>query len=155
MYHLAQLNIARFKYTPTEPGLADFMAALDPINSLADASPGFVWRLQDEAGNATSIHAFDDPLLLVNMSVWEDVDSLHTFVYKSNHTGIMRRRAEWAHRMDEAYMVLWWVPEGHIPSLEEAKAKLDLLRREGPTPHAFTFRDRFEPPDSAGGAPPG
>ena len=145
MSQLAQLNIARFKYSPEDPGLADFMAALDPINALADSSRGFVWRLQDDSGNATGIHAFDDPLLLVNLSVWEDIDSLYEFVYRSDHTAIMRRRAEWAHKMDEAHMVLWWVPEGNKPTLDEAKAKLELLRREGPTPQAFTFRHRFEP----------
>jgi hypothetical protein len=145
MPHLAQLNIARFKYAPEDPGLADFMAALDPINALADSSPGFVWRLQDESGNATGINAFDDPMTLVNMSVWEDVDSLYEFVYRSPHIGIMRRRAEWTQRMEEAHMVLWWIPEDHIPTLDEAKGKLDLLRGTGPTPEAFTFRDRFPP----------
>lgn len=143
---LAQLNIARFKFPTDDPRLADFMDALDPINKIADESPGFVWRLQDDTGNATSIHVFDDPLLLVNLSVWEDADSLFDFVYRSQHTAIMRRRAEWADRTDEAYLVLWWVEDGHIPTVEEAKGRLELLRTNGPNPDAFTFRNRFPAP---------
>ena len=147
MYRLAQVNVARFKFTPEDPRLAGFMDALEPINALADDAPGFVWRLQDDSGNATAVHAFDDPMLLINMSVWEDADSLHDFVFRTQHAAIMRRRAEWAHRMEEAYVVLWWVPKGHHPSLEEARERLALLQTNGPTEEAFTFRHRFAPPD--------
>jgi hypothetical protein len=104
-----------------------------------------VWRLQTEDGNATAVHVFDDDLLLVNMSVWESLDALAEFVYRSEHVAVMRRRGEWFERMDEAFLVLWWVPAGTIPSVADAQARLELLRREGPTPMAFTFRHHFEP----------
>jgi len=146
MYQLAQLNIAKFKYTPDEPELKGFMDALDEINALSDAAQGFVWRLQDESGNATGIQVFDDPKTLVNMSVWEDVDSLKNFVYKSGHMPIMRRRDEWADRMDTPYQVMWWVPADHEPTLDEAKAKLEYLTDHGPSQDAFTFRSPFPPP---------
>lgn len=149
MYELAQVNVARFKFPPEDPRLAGFMEALDPVNALADDAPGFVWRLQDDSGNATSIHAFDDPLLLINLSVWQDIDALHDFVYRTQHAAVMRRRAEWADRMEEAYLVLWWVPAGHRPDLAEARERLEHLRTHGPTPTAFTFRDRFDPPEAA------
>jgi hypothetical protein len=129
--------------------MADFVNNLDPINALAETSPGFVWRLQTEEGNATALRPTDNENLLVNMSVWEDADSLSRFVFKSAHTEFMRRRAEWFDRMKEAYLVLWWVPKGHRPTVEEALAKLAHLRAHGPTPQAFTFRTAFPPPDAA------
>ncbi len=125
-----------------DPTMAGFVARLDEINALADRSPGFVWRLQTEAGDATAIRAFPDPLLLVNLSVWESVEALREFTYRSAHAGVMRRRAEWFERMDEPHLVLWWVPAGDLPTLDEAKARLDRLRSEGPSPEAFTFRSR-------------
>ena len=123
-----------------------FMSRLDEINAIADGTPGFVWRLQTEEGNATSIHAFDDPMLLVNMSVWESVEALHEFTYRSDHRELLRSRADWFERHEGPFQVLWWVPAGHIPSLEEAKTKLELLTESGPGPAAFTFKDRFDPP---------
>lgn len=139
-YHLAQLNIARLLAPLDSPQLADFVAALEPVNALADGSPGFVWRLQTEDGDATSIRAFDDDMLIVNMSVWESAEALADFVYRSDHRSVLRRRREWFERMDEAYVVLWWVPAGHLPSIEEAKERLARLRNDGSSPHAFTFR---------------
>jgi hypothetical protein len=155
-FHLAQLNVARFKLPLEDPAMAGFVEQLDPVNALADVAPGFVWRLQTEEGNATSIRAFDDDLLLVNMSVWESVEVLADFVYRSGHVEVMRRRREWAERMPEAYMVLWWIPAGGIPSVEEAKGRLDHLREHGPTPQAFTFKNRYLPPEPGGrgGCPP-
>jgi hypothetical protein len=152
-YHLAQLNIARFKLPMEDPAMAGFVEQLDPINALADEAPGFVWRLQTEEGNATSIHAFEDDLMLVNMSVWESVEALADFVYRSGHIEVMRRRREWATRMPEAYMVLWWVPAGELPSVEEAKGRLAQLRERGPTPQAFTFKERFSPDEAAVASP--
>jgi Domain of unknown function (DUF3291) len=149
LHHVAQLNIARFKAPMDDPSLAGFVEQLDPINALADGWPGFVWRLQTEEGNATSIRAFDDDLMLVNMSVWESIDALAEFVYRSGHVDVMRRRREWAEHMKEAYMCLWWIPGGHIPAIEEAKERLEHLRRHGPTPTAFTFKRRFEPAEDA------
>ena len=148
-YHLAQLNIARALAPMDDPKMADFVARLDEINRLADGSPGFVWRLQDESGDATAIRAFDDPNLLVNMSVWESPDALFDYVYRSGHARVMARRRDWFDMPADAHTVLWWIPAGHIPSLEEAKARLDLLRAEGPGPRAFTFKNRFPPPDAS------
>jgi heme-degrading monooxygenase HmoA len=127
------------------PLLAEFVAALDPINELADRSPGFVWRLQTEEGNATSLRAYDDDSIMVNMSVWETLEALRAFVYSSNHVGVMRRRREWFEHMAEAFLALWWVPVGHIPSIKEAEERLDHLREHGPSPFAFTFREHYEP----------
>jgi hypothetical protein len=142
-HHLAQLNVARFLMPLDDPSMAGFVEMLDPINELADGAPGFVWRLQTEEGNATSIHAFADDLLLINMSVWESVEALADFVYRSPHVEVMRRRREWATRMAEAYMCLWWIPAGEIPTIDEAIERLDGLREYGPTPRAFTFKKRF------------
>jgi hypothetical protein len=149
VHHLAQLNIARFKAPMDDPGMAGFVEQLDPVNALADSWPGFVWRLQTEEGNATAIHAFDDDLLLVNMSVWESVEALGEFVYRSGHVEVMRRRRDWATRMAEAYMCLWWIPAGEIPTIEEAKERLNHLREHGPTARAFTFKRRFAPEEDA------
>jgi len=146
-YELAQLNIAVMKEPLESPGMADFVANLDRINALAEASAGFVWRLQTEEGDATGLRPMGENTL-VNMSVWRDVASLNEYVYRSAHAGIMRRRKEWFERMSEAYFVLWWVPRGHRPSINEASAKLALLRERGPTPEAFTFRQSFGPPDA-------
>jgi hypothetical protein len=145
-YHLAQLNIGILRGPLDSPIVAGFVAALDPINALADKSPGFVWRLQTEDGNATSVRPFEDESILVNMSVWESREALADFVYRSAHTPVMRRRREWFHQMAEAYLVLWWVPAGHIPSTAEARERLEHLRVHGPTPYAFTVREPFPPP---------
>jgi len=146
-HHLAQLNIGRIVgATPDDPRMADFMAALDEINALAEASPGFVWRLQDEAGNATAIHAFDDPRLLLNMSVWRSLDELAAFTYKTAHTAFLKRRREWFEPLTGPHLVLWWIAAGHLPSIEEARDRLAHLERHGPSARAFTFRDRFPPP---------
>jgi hypothetical protein len=148
-HHLAQLNVARFKAPIDRPSMAGFVEQLDPVNALADDSPGFVWRLQTDEGNATAIHAFDDDLLLVNMSVWESIEALREFVYRSGHVEVMRRRREWAERMAEAYLCLWWIRAGAIPTLEEAKERLYHLREHGPSPAAFTFKRHF-PPEADG-----
>ena len=143
-WHLAQLNVGRSLEPLDSPTLAGFMEALDPINALADAAPGFVWRLQTDAGNATDIKALpDDPLFILNLSVWESFEALGDFVYRSDHVRIMRQRAQWFERMTEAIVVLWWIPAGTVPTVPEALDRLELLRREGPTPAAFSFRSAF------------
>jgi len=147
-HELAQLNIGIIKAPMDSPVMADFAANLDRINALAEATPGFVWRLQTDEGNATAIRPFENENLLLNLSVWRDVESLHKYVYGSAHVEIMRRRREWFERMDEAFLVLWWVPKGHRPGVEEAIARLDLLRARGPTSEAFTFRQAFAAPDA-------
>lgn len=150
-YELAQLNVGIIKGPMDSPVMAEFAANLDRINALADRSPGFIWRLQTEEGNATAIRPFPDENLLMNMSVWRDLQSLSEYVYRSAHAEIMRRRREWFERMSEAYLVLWWVPAGHRPGIEEAIARLEGLRAHGPTPEAFTFRRAFPAPDAAPG----
>jgi len=147
-YELAQLNIGIIKGPMDSPVMADFAANLERINALADRSTGFVWRLQTEDGDATSIRPFDDENLLINMSVRRDVESLNQYVYSSAHVEVMRRRKEWFERMKEAFLVLWWIPANHRPSIQEAIAKLEILRAKGPTADAFTFRRAFPPPDA-------
>jgi uncharacterized protein DUF3291 len=124
--------------------MAEFVANLDPLNSLADSSPGFVWRLQTEDGDATSIRAFEDERMIINMSVWESIEQLAEFVYRSGHVAVMRRRRAWFERI-RLYLALWAVPEGHIPSIEEAQERLAYLEEHGPSPYAFTFKKRFLP----------
>lgn len=148
-YELAQLNVALMRAPLDAPEMADFVANLDRINALAEDSPGFVWRLQTEEGDATALRS--DLLgdnVLVNMSVWSGVEALHAYVYRSAHVEVMRRRREWFERMGEAYVVLWWVPRGHRPSVAEAAQRLQHLRAHGPTREAFTFRQAFPAPDA-------
>jgi hypothetical protein len=151
-FQLAQLNIARALAPMDDPLMAEFVARLDEVNALADSSPGFVWRLQDESGNATSIQAFDDPRLLANMSVWESLEALFSYVYRSDHTKVLARRREWFEMPNGPQLVLWWVPSGHRPDLAEAKSRLERLTRDGPTADAFTFKKHFPPPTGQTGA---
>lgn len=145
-YQLAQVNIALPQEPLDTPLLAEFVAALAPVNALADASPGFVWRLQTDDGDATAIRVFDDDRLIVNMSVWQSFEALADFVYRSAHTNVMRHRREWFHRLGELHMALWWVPAGHEPGVAEAEERLRLLQAHGPSAAAFTFRAPFPPP---------
>jgi hypothetical protein len=153
-YHVAQCNIGRVLAPLDTPQLAEFVAALEPINRMADDAPGFVWRLQTEAGDATAIRAFEDDMLLLNMSVWESIEALAEFTYRTPHRDVLRRRREWFERLADAYLVLWWVPRGHLPTVVEARERLEALRRDGPTREAFTFRSPFPPPDTAGAPDP-
>jgi hypothetical protein len=148
-HHLAQVNIATLRFPLDGPELAGFVAGLEPINALADAQPGFVWRLQTEDGDATSIRPFDDERIMVNLSVWASLEALRAFVYASRHLDVMRRRREWFHRMADPYLALWWLPAGTIPTVAEARRRLDLLARLGPGPDAFTFREPFPAPAGA------
>lgn len=142
--HLAQLNIARALAPMDSPVMAEFAANLDRVNALADEAPGFVWRLQTDDGNATAIRPYADERIMVNMSVWASLDALAQFVYRSRHVEVMRRRREWFERMD-LYLALWWIPVGHLPTIEEGKERLAHLELHGPTPYAFTFKRRFDP----------
>jgi len=145
---LAQINIGRLRAPTDGPMIAEFMASLDEINALAERSPGFVWRFMTEEGNATAVRPFEDELLLINMSVWESVESLGDYVYRSDHTGYFRRRRAWFERIRESIVALWWVPAGHRPTVAEAEQRLDHLREHGPTSWAFTFHSPFPAPDS-------
>jgi hypothetical protein len=138
-HELAQLNIARLAAPLESPQLQDFVDNLDRINALAEGSPGFVWRFQDNEGNATGARPFGEELL-VNLTVWTDIEALHRYVYRSAHAEIMARRKEWFQPMREAWTVLWWVPAGHRPGFTEAYEKLQQLRAKGPTADAFTFK---------------
>ncbi len=144
-YHLAQSNIARMRGAIDDDIMQGFVERLEPLNQLADESNGFIWRMQDEAGDATAIRVFDDERILFNMSVWASIDALEEYVYRSNHVGALQRRAEWFEPMPGATFVLWWIPAGHIPSVEEAKSRFDILQANGPSGEAFTFRRRFAP----------
>jgi len=149
-HQLAQFNVARMRAPIDDPVMEGFRSQLDRINALADRSPGFVWRLQTEGGDATSIRAYADPLVIVNMSVWESLEALHEYVYKSPHLGPLRDRRQWFEPATGPVLVLWWVPRGHIPSVEEAMDRLEHLRVHGPGRKAFTFREPFPPPGEAG-----
>ena len=145
-FHLAQINMARAHAPLTDPRLADFVAQLDAINALADRSPGFVWRLQTDTGNATDIEVGDDPRLIVNMSVWESQEALFDYVYKSGHLQVLARRKEWFQRLETPSIALWWTPVGALPALEDGLERLDHLARHGPSERAFTFKAGFPAP---------
>jgi Domain of unknown function (DUF3291) len=144
-FQLAQVNIA----LPLEPleseRLADFVEALDPVNAVADESPGFVWRLQTEDGDATAVRPYEDRRILINLSVWTDLASLRAYVYRSAHAAVMRRRREWFERFERVYVALWWVPAGHRPPVTEAVERLAHLERHGPSRFAFSFMEPFGP----------
>jgi hypothetical protein len=152
-WHLAQLNIARLAAPIDAPEIAPFVAALDAVNALAERSPGFVWRLQTDDGNATSVRPFDDERIIVNLTVWTSIDALADYVYRSDHTAFLRRRREWFAHIDGPALVMWWVPAGDIPTLDDAKARLAHLATQGPTAQAFTFRHPFAPDASGTVAP--
>jgi Domain of unknown function (DUF3291) len=156
---LAQVNIGRLVAPLDSPRLADFVAGLDPVNAVADAAPGFVWRLQTEDGDATAIRAFEhdaegaDGGILINMSVWESVETLAAFVYGDAHRAVLRRRREWFEQLRDIYAAAWWIPRGHIPTVTEAEERVKHLRRHGPTPYAFTLKVHFPPPGSSDAEP--
>jgi heme-degrading monooxygenase HmoA len=147
-YYLAQANIGRFRAPIESDVMEGFRNQLDQINALADQSPGFIWRLQTEDGNATAIRPYaGDDLMAINMSVWESLESLQTFVYKTPHVETLRARKQWFEHLEGPILVLWWVPAGHIPSVSEAQERLAYLKEHGPTPRAFTFRPPFSAPN--------
>jgi len=145
-YYIAQINIAHMRAPLTDPIMEDFVAQLAPINALADQSPGFIWRLQSEDGDATSIKVYDDDMIIINLTVWESVDALREYVYKSAHQGVLRDRKRWFEKFDGPYYALWWVLAGQIPSTEEGKERLDHLREHGDTSYAFSFKNVFPKP---------
>lgn len=152
-YVVAQVNIGRLVAPVATARIADFVAALDSVNAAADGAPGFVWRMQTEDGNATAVQGFAEDAVgapggvIINMSVWESVEALATYVYGDAHRAVLRRRREWFEQMKTAYSALWWVPRGHVPTVAEAEDRVRRLRADGPTPHAFTLRVHFPPPD--------
>jgi len=142
--YLSQINIGRLVAPLDDPRIADFVAQLDAVNGLAERSPGFVWRLKSEGGNATDIPYSNDPLMLVNMSVWESVEALRAFTYLSQHSQVLRERARWFEKAQQPTGCLWWIPEGHVPTVEEGHNRLEHFRKYGPTEHAFWFSRVFD-----------
>jgi hypothetical protein len=147
-YHIAQINIARTRASLDDPIMQGFVSRLDEINALADAAPGFVWRLQTDEGNATYMRPYEDERIIVNMSVWESVEHLKEYVYRTPHMELLRERREWFEHFEGAYLAMWWVPAGHIPGIDEAKKRLAHLEKHGPSQYAFTWRT-VQPPDDS------
>ncbi len=145
-FHLAQINIARLVAPIDDPKIADFVAQLDPINALAERSPGFVWRLKSDAGNATGVAYNDDPFVIVNMSLWESVEALRDYAYTSKHIEVFRDRAKWFEKMEKPHYCLWWIPAGHIPIVAEGRERLEHYQQHGATPRAFWFSRQFPAP---------
>jgi len=147
MFHIAQVNMGRIKAPLDDPTMAGFVRRLDEVNALADSSPGFVWRLQTSEGNATYFRPYpEDDRILLNMSVWETVESLRNYVYRTIHAELLKQREQWFEKFAGPYLALWWVPAGHLPGVDEAKKRIAHLDKHGPTQFAFTFKNVF-PPD--------
>lgn len=148
LWHLAQMNVATALHDMEDSRMAGFVEQLEAINDLADTSPGFVWRLQDESGDATSIKISSDPRLIVNLSVWRSIEELSAFVYKTAHAKVMAERREWFQPAEAAYQALWWIPANALPTPEEGLFRLRCLRENGPAAEAFTFKTSFPQPDA-------
>jgi hypothetical protein len=148
-FHISQVNVARAKADMGSEVMRGFVSRLDEINALADSADGFMWRLKEDSGSATAIRVFDDPLLLINMSVWANLESLKNYVYKSLHVELIKDREAWFNKMGESHQALWWIPAGHIPSIEEAQKQLEYIRKHGPSAQAFTFAKPFPRPMQA------
>lgn len=145
-FHLAQINIGRLVAPLDDPRIASFLAQLDRVNALAEQTPGFVWRLQSDSGNATDIVYNDDPFVIANMSVWESIEALHGFVYRSRHVEVLKDRAQWFEKAVKPYYCLWWVPAGHVPTVDEGRERLTHYQEFGPTPYSFWFSQPFPAP---------
>jgi hypothetical protein len=145
-FHIAQVNIAQAKADMASDLMQGFVSRLDEINTLADCADGFIWRLKEDSGSATAIRVFDDPLLLINMSVWANLDALKHYVYKSLHVELIKDRDAWFNKLGQSHQALWWIPVGHIPNVEEAQKKLEYIRKHGPSAEAFTFAKPYSTP---------
>ena len=142
-FYLAQVNIAKMLAPLESPDMKEFVANLGKINSLADGSDGFVWRLKEDGDDATAIRIFGDGFLLVNLSVWKDPDTLYRYIYKTAHAEMMKRRKEWFEKMHERHTALWYVSKGELPTVTDAEERLVHIRNNGETPYAFSFKKRF------------
>src|SRR5271163_873925 len=145
-FHLAQINIGRLVAPLDDPKIAGFLEQLDGINALAEKSPGFVWRLQSDSGNATDIVYSDDPFVIVNMSLWESIEALRDFTYRSRHVEVMKDRLQWFEKAAKPYYCLWWVPAGHLPTVAQGRDRLTHYQERGPTPYSFWFARPFPVP---------
>jgi hypothetical protein len=147
VFQLAEINVARMKgVTINDPMMKEFVDNLDRVNDLAENSEGFVWRLKDESNNATNLNPYNDEQMIINISVWESIETLEHYVYKTFHTDFLKRRREWFQTYGKVYMAMWWIPQGQFPTVEEAVDKLDYLEKNGVSPFAFNFRNRFPQP---------
>jgi len=146
-YHLAEINIARMKGVDiNDPIMKEFVENLDAVNQIAEKSEGFVWRLKDENNNATSLNPYDDEQIIINVSVWKSLETLEEFMYRTFHAEFLKRRKDWFTSFGKAHTAMWWIPAGHLPSLEEAVGKLDLLQKNGASQDSFDFRNKFPAP---------
>jgi hypothetical protein len=143
MFQLAQINIAKARGPMDDAVMKEFSDNLDPINQIAESSPGFIWRLKDESGNATDIQSYDDQDIIINISVWECMEALKNFMFKTHHIDFLKRKKEWFYPMSEVTYALWWVPLGHQPNIDEAKSRLLHLQQHGESPQAFSFKNTF------------
>jgi hypothetical protein len=146
MAQLSQINIGRLIAQVDDPRLAEFVSQLDEVNALAESSPGFVWRLKSDSGNATDIAYSDDLYVHVNMSVWQSIESLKEFTYGPRHLAVFRNRQKWFEKMSQPHLCLWWIPDGHIPSVKEGRERLEHYQSHGPSAHAFSFTESFPAP---------
>src|SRR6476620_1898134 len=145
-FHLAQVNVGRMLAGREDPAMAGFFTRLDEVNELAESSIGFVWRLKDNSGNATYLRPFDDDSILINLSVWESIEALAAFTYRSAHKELIAGRKQWFQDFGQPFVALWWIPAGHIPGVDEARDRLGHLQAHGPTPFAFGFKTAFPVP---------
>jgi hypothetical protein len=145
-FHLAQINIGRLVAPLDDPRISSFLAQLDAINALAEQSSGFVWRLQSDSGNATDVAYNDDPFVIVNMSVWESIEALRDFTYRSHHVEVLKDRAQWFEKAAKPHYCLWWIPAGHVPTVAEGRERLTQYQELGPTPDSFWFSRPFPVP---------
>lgn len=146
-FELAEINVARMHTDVEDPRMAGFVSRLNEINAMAEASPGFVWRLQDDSGNATSFRAFDDDRILINVSVWTSVESFREFVYRSAHGDMVRDGRKWFEPPSAEQIAMWWISAGQLPNLEEAVERLEQLRKHGPSADSFHFAKQFAAPE--------
>lgn len=149
VYHVAQVNVSLMRAPLTDPSMAEFVAELARVNALADATEGFVWRLQTESGDATDLSPFPDPLVIMNVTVWRTMEALWEFAYRGAHAHVMKRRRTWLDKAPGPPLAIWWIEAGKIPTVEEARSKLEELGERGPSPHAFDFRRAFGPPPAS------
>ena len=148
-YYLAQVNTAKVRFPLDDPQMADFVAQIRSVNAVADADPGFVWRLRGEgAEDATDIRPFEDERILITLTVWKSVEALSNYVYRSAHAGVMRDRKQWFEKSDQPILAMWWIPTGHLPTVAEAIERLEHLRRYGSSPYAFPFNKPFSARDA-------
>ncbi len=147
-YHIAEINIAKMKgVNINDPIMKEFADNLDEVNRIAEKSEGFVWRLKDDNNNATNFNPYNDVQIIINVSVWTSIETLEQFMYRTFHSEFLRRRKEWFITYGTAHTAMWWVPQGHIPSLQEAVEKLDYLQQHGPSPLSFDLKNKFPAPE--------